>query len=453
MTGKTLEKMSIYRKCSAPNVFTTLVIVAALLNGANYYLKRIGAVDQENRKAYLAVHQSGGPYLCGPSPGQQLNERPYFEYLYRSEGAAVVLKLAKFMLIGGFLFTLFVVIARKRSRFARFIEAWPAYVLLGVITLGALFTYMTYGGWIVAAGVRYFLFLLVAVAGAWYAKKQHLEFLASCIGVLLVSEFILILLELSFGIPVHGYSCLLQDLPARMAGTFVMPNSLGIFAVVALAFYDAFSKSRMYLKWLIAVTFVLVIASGSATGLISLAVLLGVLIMRRLKHRYQLIAGIALTVLLLGMLFMLPVLTGRHEVVSSVMGEGGRIGTLYNVLTSSSIFKIMFGHGIGVGTNTAQNVLTAIIKDDFNNDIGLFMKPLDSTLTSLLVQTGIVGVVLFYLMLCWALLRDKRESGFYIVVILVSLTLNITELFPVEFLLGAALARSFVRTKVQVNKT
>ena len=63
-------------------------------------------------------------------------------------------------------------------------------------------------------------------------------------------------------------------------------------------------------------------------------------------------------------------------------------------------------------------------------------------LTSLLTQLGIVGILLFYGTLTWAAMRDREARIFYAVLALCSLTLQITEVFPVNFLLGVVLAHS-----------
>ena len=64
----------------------------------------------------------------------------------------------------------------------------------------------------------------------------------------------------------------------------------------------------------------------------------------------------------------------------------------------------------------------------------------DSTVTVLLTQLGITGVILFYGILVWAYRRDPRARPVYLVFAITSLTINITEVFPVNFLLGLALA-------------
>ena len=50
--------------------------------------------------------------------------------------------------------------------------------------------------------------------------------------------------------------------------------------------------------------------------------------------------------------------------------------------------------------------------------------------------------LLFYGALVWAAVRDHQARMFYAIVAICSLTLQVTELFPVNFLLGVTLAHS-----------
>jgi hypothetical protein len=68
--------------------------------------------------------------------------------------------------------------------------------------------------------------------------------------------------------------------------------------------------------------------------------------------------------------------------------------------------------------------------------------PTDSALTSLVIQIGLLGSVLFYAALFWAARRDPPARPFYCVVALCTLTINVGELFPVNVLMGIALAHS-----------
>ena len=75
----------------------------------------------------------------------------------------------------------------------------------------------------------------------------------------------------------------------------------------------------------------------------------------------------------------------------------------------------------------------------------LFARSTESTVTGLIVQIGVLGALLFYAVLLWAAFRDQTARLFYLIVAICSLTINIIWLFPVNLLLGLALAHSVWR--------
>jgi hypothetical protein len=79
--------------------------------------------------------------------------------------------------------------------------------------------------------------------------------------------------------------------------------------------------------------------------------------------------------------------------------------------------------------------------------IDLFHARTDSTPTALINQIGVVGTLLFYLMLAQAAWRDRRALPVYVVIFLAGMMINLLELFPVNFLLGLLLCRSLLLQK------
>jgi hypothetical protein len=132
------------------------------------------------------------------------------------------------------------------------------------------------------------------------------------------------------------------------------------------------------------------------------------------------------------LLALLPVLIHRPDVYDSVLSPEGRFGTLIKILSESSAMEVLIGRGVGFGTNAATNLIGS------NTMEGSFSA--DSMVTVLLTQLGITGVILFSGILVWAYRRDSRARPVYLVLAITSLTINIAEVFPVNFLLGLALA-------------
>jgi hypothetical protein len=109
----------------------------------------------------------------------------------------------------------------------------------------------------------------------------------------------------------------------------------------------------------------------------------------------------------------------------------------------------LFGRGLGVGAN--QTSILAVVKPTsllaVLGGTGQFYA--DSTVTWLFMQLGLVGLAAFYAMLLWAFAKDRDARPFYLVVAVASLTINIPETFPLNFLLGLALARSIHQWRIR----
>ena len=68
----------------------------------------------------------------------------------------------------------------------------------------------------------------------------------------------------------------------------------------------------------------------------------------------------------------------------------------------------------------------------------------DSMTMALINQIGVLGMLLFYALIALAAWRDRPALPIYLVMFLASLTINLWELFPVNFMLGLLLGRSLL---------
>ncbi len=147
--------------------------------------------------------------------------------------------------------------------------------------------------------------------------------------------------------------------------------------------------------------------------------------------QYCLLAGSGFVVFML-----LPLLTSRTKIYDSLIGRL----TLFKeyILASSGWCELLLGRGLGAGTNTAVSLLM-----DWKASDNPVVFIADSTPLMLTAQIGIIGLFLVYGILFLAARIDPQARIIYLSIILASLTVNITELFPVNFILGLLLSRSF----------
>jgi hypothetical protein len=429
------------------------LLLATLGNGATTYLKRIGFLEREAYESFIASHceasrdaPAGFRSICScmREPGARradstatgVDEPPGRQYLYQSAGQQRWLKVFKDALFAGFILVSLFLIRTPTALFSGMSASWPLLPLAVSAGMGLGISVALWGGSFAVIGLRSFGFLAIAILGAWVSGKMH--FFATCVGWLLAIQLALVALEMMLGMPLrtcpHSF---------RAAGTMVWENSLGVFTVVALAFYWSFSPGRTHFPILLLIAVVLLFASGSGTGLVALFAFLGMLALGRMSGSGKWLAAAALLVLGFAMIVKLPALTHRPDIYAS---KDGRVSHLRALVRESRPAEILVGHGLGFGTNTASN-LNFSAPTSTPAALGVAAPRFaDSTVIVLLTQLGILGIVAFYWLLGWAFWRDPIARPTYAVIALASLTINITEVFPVNFLLGLALAHSLAHS-------
>lgn len=433
-------------------VLGLLLLLGSLANGSVSYLKRIGLMDRPFYESYMVEHCArpglpqdslGARCMCmHPAallPGESkpasagMVSKPGYVY-ENNTGTERGIKLLKDLLFGGFIIgSLWLLIAR-RSTLPSHRAGWPVTLFSLDLALGLTISMALWGWGFALLGLRGFAFLPVAILGAW--AVVGLPRVAQCMAVLLLLETLLVLIELGYGIPLR--TC---PYSFRVAGTMVLPNSLGVLIVVALAFYSDFAKTRPLLPLLLVATVVVLIASGSGVGMVALLLWLAAFTLQRMVGPARWVVVVATALLGVTLAAALPWVTNRPDIYDSLFAPGGRVEKIQDVVRAATPAERILGQGIGYGTNTTANLadLSVARAPSVSAVRGFYA---DSTVTMLFTQLGLIGVASFYLLLGWAFWRDRAVRLFYLVIAVTSLTMNLMELFPVNFLLGLALAHS-----------
>jgi hypothetical protein len=434
-----------------PKMLALALIVAVLCNGAAFYLKRTGLIDPASYRAYWTAHcwelsETAGAQterqcskFTSPAELARRSQLPdesaegTYGYLYESTPAERPLKLVKD------LFWVVLIALCLKAPLPHWRRIRPLGALAVYCAVAFVLSIPVNGALIAVAGLRSFLFLFLALFGQWLVA--HLAVFARAVGALLIVQALLIPLELFRGVHLfHEWTSL--SLASRIAGTLVQPNSMGVFAVAALAFYYCFSPRKSWLVPLGLVALALVFLSGSGTGLVCAALALFVIARERVHGKWKMVWTVAGGLGVAAIVLMLPDLTGREDVFDSLWASGGRLAALHAALFERGLAEVVFGSGLGVNTNAALNLAAGSGLDGLAHTSLTGAVPTDSTLTGLLIQIGVVGTLIFYAAFLWAALRDSLARPFYCIVALCTLTINVTELFPVNVLLGMAWAHS-----------
>ena len=442
---------------SAATLVALALLIAALCNGASVYLKRTGLIDGDAYRAYWSIHCEhigAGRALAHArccahatleesakrrSPAHGDLEDKAARYLFEASNSERALKLVKdlfgLVLIG---FSALLV-ANRVAQMPALRDSWPVWPLVGYVAIAFLVSLLLNGTLVAAAGLRTFMFAMLALLGLWLAP--HLGVIARYLGALLVLQVLLIPFELFRGIHPYGEWSSLY-LAERTIGTMVHPNTMGIFAVTALAFYYAFAPARAWLAALAVAALAAVFSSGSGTGIVCAVLLFFVVLNDRLGEGRRAVLAISAVLACAAAVLALPVLSGREWILGSIFDERGRLGALVSVVAERGLVETLFGSGLGTGRIVALQLSDHANLERLDPARLLASRFTDSTITGLVIEIGVLGAAMFYAALVWAGLRDRAARPFYWVVALCSLTINVTVLFPLNFLLGLAWAHS-----------
>jgi hypothetical protein len=427
------------------------LLVAAICNGASFYLKRTGVLEYEAYAEYW-THHCAAPQMAHErqctaftSPEKiaarlllPALESPdaEFRYLYALSDAERPLKVIKDFFWAALIALSLIMLSRSGTPLRALVQAGPVLGLAAYSAVSFAASVALNGALIAFAGARFLMIPALALVGRWLAP--HMRIVAGAVGWLLVIQLLLVPFELWRGIHLfREWSP--WSLAGRVTGTMVQPNSLGIFAVMGLAFFYCFGR-RAWLWPVAAVSLALVFFTRSGTGIFGIGMVLLIVAIQSVgptRRTHAIVAG----ALLFGLcLLLLPQLTGRPDIFGS-LGSSGRLGVLYSALFERPTAQVLLGSGLGVHTNLALS-LTGRTGMGVTGIGSLNTMPTDSALIGLVIQIGVVGTLVFYGALLWAAVRDPVARPFYCAAALCSLTINLTELFPVNVLLGLALAHS-----------
>ena len=410
-------------------IFIIAIIVATILNGSSFWLKRVGWLEPQLYQTYKKSFRD-------PDIDRSFEDfKQLTRSAYQTEGVWKAFKVSKDVIFLLFIFISLLLIFRGDAGW-RMRYGW-LFISMAFLFLYAFFkSLFQFGLLLPLAGLRSFLFLVVAIAGSWAVRDEMLYFLAKCLMWLILFQLLLAPYEFMFGMQFFRSGYLLN----RIVGTMLQPGSFGIVLVLGLIWCFAFFHTRTWLWLLTVIVCVLVFFSGSGTALFLLLFASVATLWSEIDNRYRkwlLCGGIAGSVFLF---LLLPLLTGRFDVHNSLWGR--LLLFKEHIFTGSEWYELLFGRGLGAGTNTAVNLLMDWQAGTAHGAGSHTVFVADSTPLMLISQVGFIGLFLVYGLLFLAVRNDTQSRIFYVSIILASLTVNITELFPVNFILGLLLARS-----------
>lgn len=421
------------------------LLLAGLLNGIGPWLRRTGLIETGLYERFWALHTAPSGFTRAPfGLGRRcVLHRPSDDGLAIASGGSsaryvfavrrweLPLKALKDLLLVGLAAASLWAWARGRGHLVPLNASWPVLLLAVVVAAHAAAGLLRGAPLITLAGLRGFAFLGVALAAGWVTGDLFRRLVPWLLGLLALQLF-LAPLEFLRGIPVQGHLRLFGEGFARRAmGTFVMPNSLGVFAacVVALAAGFGVTARQRALAWILGL--LVVLASGSATGLVLLGAIGAWQALAGPRRPGKLELSALGAALVAGAILLVH---GRSDVLSSLLGRLSSLRALLDAPPAS----VLFGRQLGFGTNAAGQLLGGL--ENHLRVTGPALAGGESAIGVLVLQTGLAGLALFAVALALAWARVPPARPLVLALAAACFTLSVPEVFPLNLLLGLALA-------------
>jgi hypothetical protein len=239
---------------------------------------------------------------------------------------------------------------------------------------------------------------------------------------------------------VFGAMAGVSVLAMRAYGTFNNPNTLGLFFATVLFLALFLSRDRRVVRKAVVATCLggLLLSGSRASLAAGLFLVLSYVWQRRkvLEARWLVLALAALV--LVPAYYAVGALAGREDVPTPL--DDPRVRIFFAQLEDRSVEELLFGRGLGVGTNTLFSLGRG------QPELQPLISILDSTYTALVVQVGFVGLAGFLLALCVLAARCGGEGWTLLGLTLVTgLNVNWLEFYPMNLLFTAAYGMLWAR--------
>lgn len=274
-----------------------------------------------------------------------------------------------------------------------------------------------------AAGLRWglpviFLFTLQRV------EDQYVNVIAVLLQRLMIGALILQFLQLKYSIGSYGQS--VNGLSLRNPGFYLIPSSMAAFSMSTLFFTFASDHSKLRKHFIFALVSISIFLTASGTGFVSLF-LFSIILLSKERHYYKIFAAsfIAASIGLIS----LPIITGRGDILSSLVGRVDIFSQNANLL------NLLFSKSFGLGTNT----LASLRPDLLDSNLAIIS---DSMLSSSIINIGFlfICISLIYFFITPIRYRIKIAALYVCTYLPFYFSTVIFELFPINILMFIALA-------------
>lgn len=280
-------------------------------------------------------------------------------------------------------------------------------------------------------GIRSLLPLMLFVTAQVFFEERDLVLITQALSIVIVILIPLALMQFVYGTTVYDYNeqgRMFGHFASRIFATFTRPGSFGLFLLVFIMF--SFLTRHRFSALLITVSAGLLLLTGSGMSLVALFLFTCGQIFRmirnvRLKMLLLAVIPAALPFASFSGYYVIPVITGRVSIWNSPLA---RLDMMIAHFRNSSLLEVLKGDGLGYCSNAALNLLAG-------TEMFARASIPDSLYLSLFSQVGLIGGLLFIALNIKIYLESKCRYKTMIPILMVTgLTMNLLELFPVNWL-------------------
>lgn len=250
------------------------------------------------------------------------------------------------------------------------------------------------------SGMRGIVYLSIGVIIAleFNSKEFYLK-VCKTLDYIFIFQFVLIILQAIQLAMQFGVNLLVE---MRVCGTFGHTVNLAAFLlayslnnfIMSYILKARSEKKGVLINVLCSIS---IIISGSRTAMIISAILILVMIFISVTKKYDKyynkidLGSLVFIAAVFSLLVKgIEILSGRGSILQVNM-ESGRIKILIDYLTKSPIGNVLFGSGIGYGTNTGVLLQETETFSSINADI------MDGTITTFITQFGVVTLIFVFI--------------------------------------------------------
>lgn len=427
------------------------IVLALVLNGLPFWFRRVGLLDRSAYDHDLAlfcrkpVQSWWLPASCSPYRVVEIGapvrrQRMEVSRLYRMTRWEVGLKALRYVLLPALVLISVLLVWGGYQVLPPLPSLVPLVPLL-LSTLISMAISVPLDGLVstVLTAVWSLWIPLAGLAG-WLTDPRRLRILADGAAALVVLQLPCLVLEAMWGVPMPFGGTPSPWLPTRLSGLLNQPNTLGGVLGISVAFCAAVSLRR-WQRWpLLLVALMLAILARSGSGVIGLMLVAVALIQRQLPRRW---GTMALAATLLVVILALPQLLGRPHLFHS---PSGRLRTLRVWIQQPRTSQERWlGYGLA-SQKRRDGSAPALTASSGNGDVegnpARRGPSADGLPLLLLSQGGVVALVAFYGLALWCCWLDPGLRLVWAVLLITSLTVNITEVFPLGLWLSVLTSRA-----------